>query len=400
MKRFLRMGALLVACLGLPGLAFAQTNTPDKPTWWAKLQSLLRNGASPDGHPSASLQVGTNVDVSSECGPQSETFITLNPTRTKTLVGGSNEIFRLPMRGYFSSDGGRTWGGVDLPLPPAIGGSNSFRFGSDPTLAFDTQGNVFYGYIVVFFSNVKNSAVDGTELAVARSSDGGKTYPQGTFFSFESGSNHFNDKPMITADANLNNPFRHTGYIAWDAAAGGSTGGGIRVGRWMDHGASFSVTRADNPSGRGQSIGAVPFVGPNGELYIAWNDFVNNVIAFNRSFDGGVTFGQQITIAPKVIPFDIAIPAESFRGALVYPACGADRSNGPHRGRLYCSWVDLSAGSVTDIFISFSDDRGSTWSPPQPVTDQLSFPVDRFNQWLSVDPVTGDVNVSFYDTRN
>src|SRR5262249_56230964 len=157
MKRFLRMGALLVACLGLPGLAFAQTNTPDKPTWWAKLQSLLRNGASPDGHPSASLQVGTNVDVSSECGPQSETFITLNPTRTKTLVGGSNEIFRLPMRGYFSSDGGRTWGGVDLPLPPAIGGSNSFRFGSDPTLAFDTHGNVFYGFIVVFFHNVKNS---------------------------------------------------------------------------------------------------------------------------------------------------------------------------------------------------------------------------------------------------
>ncbi|HEX6462920.1 MAG TPA: hypothetical protein VFZ98_00650, partial [Vicinamibacterales bacterium] len=26
--------------------------------------------------------------------------------------------------------------------------------------------------------------------------------------------------------------------------------------------------------------------------------------------------------------------------------------------------------------------------------------VDRFNHWLAVDPVTGDVNVSFYDTRN
>jgi hypothetical protein len=26
--------------------------------------------------------------------------------------------------------------------------------------------------------------------------------------------------------------------------------------------------------------------------------------------------------------------------------------------------------------------------------------VDRFNQWLAVDPVTGDVNISFYDTRN
>ena len=34
------------------------------------------------------------------------------------------------------------------------------------------------------------------------------------------------------------------------------------------------------------------------------------------------------------------------------------------------------------------------------MTDQLFAPVDRFNHWLSADPVTGDVNVSFYDTRN
>ena len=34
------------------------------------------------------------------------------------------------------------------------------------------------------------------------------------------------------------------------------------------------------------------------------------------------------------------------------------------------------------------------------MTDRLPALVDRFNHWLSVDPVTGDVNVSFYDTRN
>src|SRR6266566_4794275 len=52
---------------------------------------------------------------------------------------------------------------------------------------------------------------------------------QSRFFSFEGGSNHFNDKPMITTDTNLNSPFRDNVYIAWDAAVGGSTGGGIRV---------------------------------------------------------------------------------------------------------------------------------------------------------------------------
>jgi len=186
----------------------------------------------------------------------------------------------------------------------------------------------------------------------------------------------------------------------WDAASGGTPGGGIRLGRSTDHGATFTVTRVDNPSGPGQSIGAVPFVGPNGELYVAWNDFHNNIIAFNRSFDGGVTFGPQSTIAPKTIPFDIGIPAEFSRRALVYPTCDTDRSRGPHRGRLYCSWMDLTASGVTDIFLSFSDDRGSSWSTQEPVTDRLPALVDRFNHWLSVDPVTGDVNVSFYDTRN
>ena len=179
MKNLVRLAALFaLVCLAAP--ASAQSNNSHLPTWWAKLQTLLLQGASPGSGPGHSLQVGANVDVSNECGPQSETFITVNPARPKILAGGSNEIFRLPMRGYFSSDGGVSWGGVeDLPLPPAIGGPNSFRFGSDPSLAFDTQGNVFYGYIVVFFSNFKSAGlnIDGTEMTVARSTDGGKPIP-------------------------------------------------------------------------------------------------------------------------------------------------------------------------------------------------------------------------------
>jgi hypothetical protein len=30
----------------------------------------------------------------------------------------------------------------------------------------------------------------------------------------------------------------------------------------------------------------------------------------------------------------------------------------------------------------------------------VPYAVDRFNQWLSIDPTNGVVNVSFYDTRN
>src|SRR5207244_1880128 len=138
--------------------------------------------------------------------------------------------------------------------------NNGSRFGSDPTLAFDSSGRLYYGYIVVFFGG--GNGVNGTEMAVARSLDGGKTYPQVTFFSFATGADHFNDKPMITADANAGSPFRDNVYIAWDAASGGSSSGGIRVARSSDHGASFSVVRADNPNGPGKSIGTTITTGP------------------------------------------------------------------------------------------------------------------------------------------
>src|SRR5207302_10065972 len=362
-----------------------------------KYTYLAKNGPLGEGGSTSSISFGTNVDVSNECGPQSETFITLNSRAPKMLAAGSNEIFRLPMRGYFSSNGGSSWGGIDLPLPPA-NGTNGIDFGSDPTLAFDSQGNVFYGYIVVFFGN--GSGINGTEMAIARSTDGGRSYSSVNFFGFESGSNHFNDKPMITADINQNSPFRDNVYIAWDAAAGGSIGGGVRFATSAAHGANFTSVRVDDPNGPGRSIGASPAVGPNGEVYVAWNDYVANAIAFNRSFDGGKTWDAQNIVSSKSIPFDIAIPAESFRGALIYPVLDVDRSSGPHRGRLYCSWIDKTSAGTTDIYLSFSDDKGAHWSPRATVADQLSILVDRFNHWMSVDPITGDVNISFYDTRN
>ncbi|MEY2439487.1 MAG: hypothetical protein QOI34_872, partial [Verrucomicrobiota bacterium] len=274
----------------------AETHNPNNPTWWDKYQYLKNNAPLGDSTTTSSIAFGSNIDISDECGPQSETFITINPSNPKQLAAGSNEIFRLPMRGYYSAKGGASWGGVDLPLP-ATQGTNSINFGSDPSLAFDTRGNVFYGYIVVFFGN--GSGVNGSEMAVAHSTDGGKTYPTVTFFSYEGGSNHFNDKPMITTDTNTASPNRDNVYIAWDAATGGSISGGLRVATSRDHGASFTVTRADDPKGQGRAIGASPAVGPDGTLFLAWNDYGANTIAFNSSTDGGTSWAKQSVIAPK-----------------------------------------------------------------------------------------------------
>ena len=399
----LGLAVVLVGLVGMLGAGSAQAASYSQPRWGAKYQALLQRLAPLSL--TSPFSVGTNVDASNEDGPQSETSVTINPSNPAQVVGGSNEIFRLPMRAYFSTNGGKSFGAVDLPLPPPAT-TNGTDFGSDPGVAFDTHGNVYYSYIVVFFNRTFGS-IQGTEMAVAKSSDGGRTWPHATFFNFNSGSGKFNDKPMIAVDTNPASPFRDSVYVAWDNASNkagkSSSNDALLFSRSTDGGATFSAPIAVNSLTGGPSsvIGADPFVGPNGEVYVAWHDIQNSRIMVNRSLDGGVTFGQPVAIAPTAIAFDTAIPPEASRGALLYPACAADRSSGPNRGTIYCSWMDATPANGTDIFVSKSTDRGVDWSAARRVNDDPAGLVrDQFNQWLAVDPVTGAVDLSWTDPRN
>ena len=150
-----------MSILALPICALADSSTHN-PTWWDKYEFIKNNSVDVNAGSSASVSFGKNVDVSNECGPQSETFITINPAQPRILAAGSNEIFRLPMRGYFSNNGGTSWGGVDLPLPSAKG--QGVNFGSDPGLTFDTRGNGFYSYIVVYVGNLIYTLVTHSDV--------------------------------------------------------------------------------------------------------------------------------------------------------------------------------------------------------------------------------------------
>lgn len=413
-RRRLASVAMLVLLLASSALisvstarASSSTSSYTLPTWWAKYQRLLKGSSTSSSFQgtsgSTALSAGPNVDVSNEGTPQSETSITVNPNNAQMLVGGSNEIVRLPMRGYFSGDGGKSWGAVDLPLPPPAT-TNGVDFGSDPGVAFDTHGHVYYSYIVVFF-NRSFAAIQGTEMAVAKSSDGGMTWPQVTYFNFNSGNGKFNDKPMLAVDTNPNSQFRDSVYVGWDTVTSGksSANDDLLLSRSIDGGLTFStpVTLNNPTGGPRQVIGADPFVGPNGEVYVAWHDVQQNLLMANRSLDGGASFGQQQAIATTSVAFDDAIPAMASRNALLYPACDTDRSGGANRGTLYCSWMDETASNGTDIFVSRSSDRGASWSAPVRVNnDSPGVRKDQFNQWLSVDPTNGSVNLSWNDARN
>ena len=376
-----------VFCTAAPALA-GNLSSYDGASWYDKY--LAVSGGAPalctsNSGDTPQLAFGNNVDASHECGSQSETSIAINPANTRNVIAGSNEIQRLPMRAMFSTDGGATFTGVDLPLPPPRT-NNGFDFGSDPAVAFDSQGNAYYAYIIVFFST--GGSINGTEMAVAHSSDGGATW-SATFFAPQTGVGQFNDKPMITVDTSAAHHDRV--YVAWDNATGNSSSvknGNNVVLSFSDDGAqSFSapVSVSGNFTGKTGGIGADPYVTANGNVHVAWEDYAHLVIADAVSTDGGSTFS-----APHVISlvgaFQFNVGAQASRGALVYPACGSFGT------ALYCSYMNGS-DAAANVFVAKSTDGGSNWA-----SKQMPAGGDQFNQWLAVDPSNGSINVAYYDT--
>src|SRR5260370_3270410 len=146
---------------------------------------------------------------------------------------------------------------------------------------------------------------------------------------------------MIAVDTNPSSPNANTVYVAWDTTVGGKGGpssSGVQFSRSTDGGQTFSTPLVISDTGGGQrfGIGADPFVGPDGRIYVAWHD-ITNAILVRSSGDGGTTFAPITTVAPTHIPFDALIPPQNLPGALLYPACGADPSAGAFPGRLHCS---------------------------------------------------------------
>ncbi len=293
-----------------------------------------------DAASSTPIRVGPNIDISNLPRAQFEPAIAINPNNPSEIVAASGDrsefvprINGSLARAYFSSDGGATWDSAALPRPPPLLGSDWIAQG-DPGVAWDTRGNVYFSQIVFFrVSGPQVLVVKGAEIGVDKSSDGGRTWTP-TYFDFQNGESESPDKPLIAIDTNAASPFRDTIYVAWDIPFGPP---GMAVSRSTDGGATFSAPFSPTgvpPVGGtlGKPSDPEPFVGPDGTLYVAWQDVFAGRIAVASSPDRGLTFGSVATVGPAPTTFNVAIPAENSRLALIYPECGADMSSGPHRG--------------------------------------------------------------------
>jgi hypothetical protein len=139
--------------------------------------------------------------------------------------------------------------------------------------------------------------------------------------------------------------------------------------------------------------GAVPAIGPQGQVYTAWS--LNDTIWFDRSTDGGqIWLAQDIFVTTQPGGWNFNVPGLNRCNGLPVTAC--DRNS----GAIYVNWTDQRNGeNDTDVFLVKSLDGGNTWSAPARVNDD---PPGRHNflSWMAIDQTSGILFFVFYDRRD
>lgn len=324
-----------------------------------------------------------NVMISSSNSPE-EPAIYVNPLNTDKLIAGSN-INNL----FYSDDGGYNW--TVTTLYSATNG-----VWGDPVTIVDTAGNYFFFHL----SNpASGSWID--RIVCQKSTDEGATWNDGSYMGLNG--TKAQDKEWAIVDWTNNNM-----YVTWtqfDSYGSSSSNhkSSILFSKSTDEGETWSDALKINEVD-GNCIdsdetteGAVPAVGPNGEVYVAWAG--PEGLVFDRSEDQGETWlDEDIFIDEFPGGWDYNIPGISRCNGLPITVC--DLSGGSYHGNIYVNWTDQRNGTDdTDVWIAKSTDGGDTWTDPIRVNDDEPGK-QQFFTWMSIDQVTGYLWFVWYDRRD
>lgn len=330
-----------------------------------------------------------NVRISSPSSTNpEEVSIAINPVNPLNLAAGANITYY-----YYSTNGGLNWTQGNL--------SSTYGVWGDPCVIFDHLGNLYYSHL----SNPPSPGYWIDRIVVQKSTNGGATWTAGVGIGHNPPVKN-QDKEWLAADM-TGSPYRGNIYMSWtefDNYGSSNTADSTRIlfSRSTDAGTTWSTPLRISDHG-GDCIdedntveGAVPAVGPNGEIYTAWSGPLG--IMFDKSLNGGVTWGADVFVSSQPGGWDFAVSGIYRANGLPITSC--DVSNSPYRGNIYVSWSDQRNGLTdTDVFLIRSTDGGQTWGPTRRVNNDLTTR-DQFFNWMTIDQTTGYLYVVFYDRRN
>lgn len=343
------------------------------------------------------------VDITTaEARRPAEVSVAINPTNPDHVIAvmlqsGAPGKSRISNWAYTSVDGGLTWKGVPAQnLEQRVQGDDAVVFGRD--------GVAFHAYIAFDGIRVERPERAWSGIFVRSSKDGQTWSAPVAVVDHINSAIPFEDKPGLGVDRGAASPHRGNLYVAWtrfdvygsDNPAHRSQ---IMVSRSRDGGRTFSTPLAiSDETGDARDSddtveGVVPVTGPAGEVYIAWAG--PKGIYFDKSTDGGWTFGKDTLLTAMPGGWDLPVPGLERHNGM--PVAAVDLSDGANKGTVYVNWIDTRNGNP-DVFVASSRDGGRTWSAPVIVNDDGKGNTQMFT-WLAVDPIDGSVNVVYHDRR-
>jgi hypothetical protein len=276
-----------------------------------------------------------------------------------------------------STDNGETWSHPrDMPMFGSIYHTRQ----SDPWMAWH-NGTLYYAYLE-FTPDLDYTTEEGfSQITIAKSADLGETWSP-VKASFGHG---FADKEtMVVSDDGIV-------YMAYDDIQ--DDGAIVELGMSLDGGDSY---QGGGVIGEKDDGHVAPYLATSstGDIYCVWSYFgeVGGDILFDKSLDGGVSFGQEVFINNdgNYSEFTEA-GGRPAKGTL--PVIRFDDSD-----RLYLLWADLYEGAhdTFDVFLRYSDDFGQSWSDRLRINYYVAG--NQWNPELAIDS-EGTLHIAYYNDR-
>ncbi len=288
----------------------------------------------------------------------------------------------------------------------------------DPAVVIDRDED----YHLVFIEDTPG------HIVIATSTDKGATWPgTNTDISSEDG-----DKPHLWVD--------NKKYINGDASSNSYKGNLYAAYRpdspitkmkftMRTAGTSTWTTPADihtGLTGATNHLGVNIQTGTEGEVYACWTMHKNNegsqpvkpfAIAFNRSVDGGATWGDGHSgNAWKTYTYNISgygmksapgLTTPKTMNANTFPSMTVNQQN----GYIFIVWTNFSDNCVNstfpseclddpDVYVMRSENNGDDWSAPVKVNQDDITDDDQWFPWIACDEASGVLVCTYYDSRS
>lgn len=320
-----------------------------------------------------------------------EVSIFVSPHQQRHMVAGANINWI-----YTSTDSGKTWQEKQVNSPLGVWG--------DPVILIDDSGYVYYAHLSRTQGKEFPENID--RIVVQRSADNGNTFNSGV--GIGSNGKRAQDKEWLSFDGSIESKYYGNVYVSWTefdkyGSKNKEYRSRIRFAASTDRGLSFSEPEVvsdfsgDCADGDNTTEGATTTTTPEGTITIAWAAF--GKIFFDKSIDGGKSFGKDLVVAEQLNGWEMDISHIYRTNGMPFLASDHCPSS-PQKGRIYLCWADNKLGDA-DVWLTHSDDAGTNWSQPLRVNlDARKNGKDQFLPHLTVDPSSGYVYIIYYDRRH